>query len=42
MESAGASLEVQVIIALGAYFAIKVVIAVIELWYGTTGDYRTR
>jgi hypothetical protein len=41
MDTARASIEIQCVIAVGFIFAVLVVIAVINLWYGTSGDDRT-
>jgi hypothetical protein len=40
METARASIEVQLIIAMGAYFALMVVVAAIDFWYATLDDDR--
>jgi hypothetical protein len=42
METARASVEVQLIIAIGAFFALMVVVAAIDFWYGTSDDDRRR
>jgi hypothetical protein len=42
METARASIEVQLIICMGAFFALMVVVAAIDFWYGTYGDNRRR
>ena len=41
MDAARASIEIQCVIAVGFIFAAMVVVAVINLWYGTSGDDRT-
>jgi hypothetical protein len=41
MDVTRASAELEVIIAIGAYFAILVVIAAIDLWHGTARDGRS-
>ena len=41
MDTARASIEIQCVIAVGFIFAVLVVVAAINLWYGTSGDDRT-
>jgi len=42
MDAARASIEIQLILAVGVFFALMVVVAAIDLWYGTSGDNRGR
>jgi uncharacterized protein involved in exopolysaccharide biosynthesis len=42
MDAARASIEIQLIIAVGVFFALMVAVAAIDLWYGTSGDNRGR
>jgi hypothetical protein len=42
METGRASIEVQLIIVVGAFFALMVVVAAIDFWYATFDDDRRR
>ena len=37
-----ASIEIQIVMAIGAVFAVMVIIAVVNLWYGTQGNDRNK
>jgi hypothetical protein len=41
MDTARASIEIHCVIAVGFIFAAMVIVVVIRLWYGTSGDERT-
>jgi len=41
MDAARASIEIQCVIAVGFILAAMVIVVVIRLWYGTSGDERT-
>ncbi len=37
-----ASIEVQIVMAIGAVFAVMVIVAAVNLWYGTQGNDRNK
>jgi uncharacterized protein YggT (Ycf19 family) len=42
MNTARASTEVQLLIALGAFFVLMIIVAAIRWWHDTSGDAPTR
>jgi len=42
MDAARASTEVQLIMALGAFFVLMLIVAAIRWWHDTSGDTPTR